>query len=119
MTQLAIGNVTMDCENAAELAGFYAALLERPIDPGASVHFATVGKQTGDRPVLMFIKVPDPTPGKNRIHLDLHTAAVAAEVERAVGLGAKHVGDFDEYGAVWTTLADPQGNLFDIGRPAS
>ena len=37
------------------------------------------------------------------------------EVARAVGLGAKQVADFAEYGAVWTTLADPEGNVFDIG----
>jgi hypothetical protein len=29
-------------------------------------------------------------------------------------LGAKHIGDFDEYGAKWSTLAAPEGNLFDI-----
>jgi hypothetical protein len=27
------------------------------------------------------------------------------------------VGEYDEYGAIWTTLADPEGNLFDIGLP--
>jgi predicted enzyme related to lactoylglutathione lyase len=63
----------------------------------------------------MFIRVPERTPGKNSVHLDLHAPDVPAEVARAVGLGAKHVADFAEYGAVWTTLADPEGNLFDIG----
>jgi predicted enzyme related to lactoylglutathione lyase len=64
----------------------------------------------------MFIHVPDRTPGKNSVHVDLHTPDVPAAVARATALGAKPVADFDEYGAVWTTLADPEGNLFDIGR---
>lgn len=63
----------------------------------------------------MFIQVPDRTPGKNSIHLDLHTADLPGAVARAVGLGAEQVADFAECGAVWTTLPDPEGNLFDIG----
>ena len=74
------------------------------VAPGASEYFATVGSG----PVLMFIKVPDPTPGKNRVHLDLHTTDIGEHVARAVSLGAKHVADFAEYGAVWTTLTDPE-----------
>lgn len=115
MTELVIAHVTVDCAHAADLAGFYAALLDRQVDDGASEYFATVGRSTGARPVLMFIKVPDRTPGKNSIHLDLHTPDVAAGVARATALGAKPVADFDEYGAVWTTMTDPEGNLFDIG----
>jgi len=117
MSELGIAHVTFDCGgNATELAGFYAGLLRREVDEGASPFFATVGRSAGAAPVLMFIRVPDRTPGKNSVHLDLHTPDLAGEVARAVSLGAKHVGDFDEYGAVWTTLADPEGNLFDIGR---
>ena len=116
MTELSVAHVTVDCQHhAGELAGFYAALLDRPVDPGASEYFATVGRGSGAPPVLMFIRVPERTPGKNSVHLDLHAPDVPAEVARAVGLGAKHVADFAEYGAVWTTLADPEGNLFDIG----
>ena len=115
MTDLAIAHVTVDCTDAAALAGFYAALLDRPVDPEATGFFATVGRTTGAQPVLMFIQVPDRTPGKNSIHLDLHTTDLPGEVARAVGLGAKQVADFAEYGAVWTTLSDPEGNLFDIG----
>ncbi len=119
MTGLAIAHVTVDCTHASNLAAFYAELLNRPVDGEASEFFATVGRETGAQPVLMFIRVPDRTPGKNSVHLDLHTADVAAEVARAVSLGARRVADFTEYGVVWTTLADPEGNLFDIGSGAT
>ena len=115
MTDLTIANLTVDCTDAATLAGFYAALLERPVDPDANEFFATVGRSVGATPVLMFIKVPDRTPGKNSVHLDLHAADLPGAVARAVGLGAKQVADFAEFGMVWTTLTDPEGNVFDIG----
>jgi predicted enzyme related to lactoylglutathione lyase len=115
---LSLGNVTVDCTHAANLAGFYASLFDREVDLCASEFFATVGR-TGAGPVLMFIQVPDPTPGKNRVHLDLHTSDIRGQVARAVSLGAKQVADFAEYGAVWTTLTDPEGNVFDIGDGGS
>ena len=113
-----IANLTVDCSgDASALAGFYAQLLGKSVDEGASPYFATVGRGK-EVPVLMFIRVPDRTPGKNSVHLDLHSEDISAAVERAVSLGAKHVNDFDEYGAKWTTLADPEGNLFDVGKPS-
>jgi hypothetical protein len=112
MSDLSIAHVTIDCTGSAqELAGFYAELLGSRINDGGSEFFATVATT----PVLMFIRVPDRTPGKNAIHLDLLGTDKDAEIERAIGLGAKRLNDYDEYGAVWSTLADPEGNLFDIG----
>jgi hypothetical protein len=66
----------------------------------------------------MFIQVPEPNVGKNRVHVDLLAADWRAEVERVVGLGATKVGEFDESGAAWATLADAEGNLFDIAAHA-
>ena len=63
----------------------------------------------------MFIAVPEPRQGKNRVHLDLVSTDRQAVVERALSLGATKVGEFDEYGTQWTTLADPEGNVFDVG----
>ncbi|MGY0502685.1 VOC family protein [Nocardia sp. FBN12] len=113
---IALANVTIDCDNAASLAAFYAELMDTTVDPEASEFFATVGKSAGTTPLLMFIKVPDKTPGKNVVHLDFASAQSPDYIERAISLGAKHIADFDEYGGQWTTLADPEGNLFDIGK---
>ncbi|WP_194816852.1 VOC family protein [Nocardia sp. XZ_19_385] len=110
-----LGYITFDVDDAAALAQFYAELLGKTVDPEANRQFATVGVQAGDSPGLMFIRVPDKTPGKNVVHLDLASPNRQEEVQRAVGLGAKHIGDFDEFGQQWSTLADPEGNLFDIG----
>ncbi|WP_227984921.1 VOC family protein [Nocardia spumae] len=112
---LALSNITFDCADAATLANFYGRLLDRPVNPDANRYFATVGSAE-QGPTLMFTAVPDKTPGKNAVHLDLSAPDWRAQIERAVALGAEHIGDFDEYGVRWATLADPEGNLFDIGR---
>ncbi|WP_024801061.1 VOC family protein [Nocardia sp. BMG51109] len=112
---LRLANIAVDCADAAALAEFYAALLQRPVDPDANTYFATIGRTTPE-PTLMFLCVPDKNPGKNVVHLDLVATDRRAEIERASSLGAKHIADFDEYGTVWSTLADPEGNLFDIAQ---
>jgi len=68
---------------------------------------------------MMFLAVPEPRQGKNRLHLDLVATDLSAEVDRAVGLGATKVAEFDEYGTRWVTLTDPEGNVFDIGVGSS
>jgi predicted enzyme related to lactoylglutathione lyase len=109
-------NITVDCTDAAAaLAGFYAHLLDTPVDPDANEYFATVGHEAMS-PTLMFIKVSDKNPGKNVVHLDLSAPDRSEQIERAISLGAKHIADYDEYGVSWTTLADPEGNLFDIAQ---
>ncbi len=113
---VSLAHVVIDCRNAAELAAFWSLVLERPVDEGASEYFATVGA-SGDaplRPLFMFLQVPEERAVKNRVHPDFNTADLAAEVDRLVALGAVKVGEFDEYGTRWVTLADPEGNVFDV-----
>jgi predicted enzyme related to lactoylglutathione lyase len=113
---IGFGQVVIDSQRADEIAAFWSALLERPVNEGANQFYAMI-PASDDRtfPALMFLAVPEPRQGKNRMHLDLNAADLPAEVERAVALGATKVADFDEYGARWTTLTDPEGNVFDIG----
>lgn len=114
---ITMAHITVDSANAGSLAGFYAEVLGRAVDPDANEFFATIGK-VGDDPLpvaMMFLQVPEGRSGKNRVHVDFHSATWQSEVDRAIAAGATRVGDFDEYGATWTTLSDPEGNLFDIG----
>ena len=110
--------VVFDCRNAAALAAFYAEVLQQTVDPEANEFFATVGLRGDDKLLtgLMFIQVPEAAVGKNRLHIDLHSPTADDDVARAIGAGAERVGDFDEYGTRWTTLRDPEGNLFDIAQ---
>jgi hypothetical protein len=111
-----IEHIVFDAANAQALAQFWAQVLERDVDPDANQYFATIGRSGGERlrPVFMFLAVPEGKVGKNRLHVDLASRTRQADVERALAAGATHIGDFDEYGTRWTTLADIEGNVFDI-----
>lgn len=52
--------------------------------------------------------MPEAKGSKNRLHLDLAVASLPDAKERATGLGAAVVGDFDG----WSVLCDPFGNEF-------
>lgn len=107
-------SITYDCGNAAELAGFWSSVLERPVADGASAEMAAIPPADGTGPHWYFMQVPEGKIAKNRMHPDLTTADLAAEVDRIVGLGAKTAGEFDEGGMRWATLQDPEGNEFDV-----
>ncbi|MFT6292527.1 MAG: putative enzyme related to lactoylglutathione lyase [Ilumatobacter sp.] len=118
---LGIAAITIDCQNAATLAAFWSAALDRPIDPdseesGAS--FASIGRTvpTPGALAMMFIKVPEGKSAKNRVHLDLNAGDCAVEIDRLVGLGATVVHDKHEWGITWTTLTDPEGNEFCVAN---
>jgi hypothetical protein len=65
-------------------------------------------------PTLLFQTVPDPTPGKVRLHLDLNATDrdQDAELERLLGLGAVRADVGQSGGESWHVLADPEGNEF-------
>jgi uncharacterized glyoxalase superfamily protein PhnB len=108
--------ITFDCGNAAELAEFWARVTDRKVDAGGSATFTSVGvedEQPG-RPRMMFFTVPEGKSAKNRLHLDLMTSDLDAEAERLVSFGATRGAEFEEFGAHWITLTDPEGNEFDL-----
>jgi glyoxalase superfamily protein len=68
---------------------------------------------------LVFVPVPEPKTGKNRVHLDLATESVThqrAEVKRLLALGAAPA-DIGQGDVPWTVLADPEGNEFCVLDP--
>ena len=114
---LGFKQVVFDAAQADELGRFWAALVGREVEPGANRFFAVVpGSEDGGFPKLMFIAVPEPRTSKNRLHLDFGSEDRKRAVDRAISLGASHVADYNEFGVEWTTLADPEGNLFDIAQ---
>ena len=59
---------------------------------------------------LCFQRVPEPPSEPLRLHLDLlGGAGQAEEVERLLGLGARHL-DIGQRDVPWVVLADPEGN---------
>ena len=105
-------NITFDTTDPEKLAQWWAKALGGQVNPVAPPFFAVVSVPDG--PGLAFQQVEDPTPGKNRIHLDFSTADREAEVKRLVDLGASETGrgNFGEF--EWVVLADPDGNAFCV-----
>ena len=51
-----------------DIAGFWSALLERPVNDGANQFVAMIpASADGSFPALMFLAVPEPRHGKNRM----------------------------------------------------
>jgi hypothetical protein len=116
--------VVVDCADPEPVATFWAAALgwrrthtssgggEIVLEPPEG------GREDGVSPDLLFVRVPDPTPGKNRLHLDLRPTDQAAEVTRLEALGATRVdvGQAERAGASWVVMADVEGNEFCVLR---
>jgi predicted enzyme related to lactoylglutathione lyase len=107
--------VSFDARDAQVVASFWAGVLERTVADGAGVDNAAV---EGDPAIpgsrIGFHRVPESKTVKNRMHLDLITADFDAEVDRIVGLGATKLNEVKKGSAHWVTLADPEGNEFDV-----
>jgi hypothetical protein len=124
-----IRDVVFDSRHPASLARFWASVLEdyavAPYDQVEldRLHAAgiddleddptvLVEPQAGGTPRLWFQWVPESKLVKNRVHLDLTCADMGAEVDRLTRLGALVLAQHEH----WVTMADPEGNEFDVMR---
>ena len=113
-----ITTVVVDCVDHEKLAAFWCAVLGYEVIDRERDDWVEIGPPgqppKGPVPTLLFQTVPDPTPGKNRLHLDLNATDrdQDAELDRLLGLGATRadVGQTGEES--WHVLADPEGNEF-------
>jgi catechol 2,3-dioxygenase-like lactoylglutathione lyase family enzyme len=136
--------ITFDCADPDALCLFWAEVLGyqlQPPPPGFETWDAfldSVGVPEDQRnsrsaamplegagPRLFFQRVPEGKTAKNRVHLDVRSApglagdermaALQAESERLVGLGARRLRRVDPDGAMETgfiVMQDPEGNEF-------
>jgi predicted enzyme related to lactoylglutathione lyase len=112
---LSIEMVTVDCRDPRALAQWWARQLGGNVLEGfEGDDFVMVAVEGGAR--LGFQRVAEPTPGKNRMHLDLAASDRDAEVARLVADGAREVERHEVSGFVWVVLADPEGNLFCVSQ---
>jgi predicted enzyme related to lactoylglutathione lyase len=113
---LRVGMVTFDCRDARSLAGWWAHQTGGEIVADHDGEFLMVAPAEQGYPVLGFQKVSDPTPGKNRVHLDLEAPDRELAVERLLGEGALEVARHETPSFAWVVLADPEGNQFCVSQ---
>lgn len=119
-----LDSVVVDAAEPGRLGRFWADALGWAVteeDPGGvrvAVPDAPVWGD-GGTPALVFVAVPEPKVGKNRVHLDLATPSVKAQraiVERLEDLGASRV-DIGQEETPWVVMVDPEGNELCVLDP--
>lgn len=116
--QITLGAINMKAKDTSALAEFWALVTGAVPSPiGNSVYLPAV-EPAGF--AMFFQPLDGPRPEHQMSHLDLTVpwGSRQAQVERLRSLGATHQWDvLDEVPHVqWTTLADPEGNLFCVAE---
>ena len=116
---ISLGMVTIDTPNPLALANWWAMQLGGEVQPSDTEYFYTVAAP-GVPGLLGFQHVDDPTPGKNRLHLDFNYPAGSDRlpvIAAFVAAGATHLERHDYEGFGWDRFEDPDGNQFCVGDP--
>lgn len=119
-----IRSITFDCADPYALVGFWGQVTgyrEHPDYPNepADPEGLLVPAGSAEGTALLFVTVPEPKTVKNRVHLDVVPTERTRdeEITRLLALGATLVADHRRPdGTGWATLADPEGNEFDVER---
>jgi len=112
--------IVIDCSDLDRSARFWTGVLGYTAATAGSGRYRTLIPEDGSGVEVLLQRTRDAKHGKNRLHLDLRTADLAAEVSRITGLGATVLTarPVVEDGLQWHILADPDGNEFCILQPA-
>lgn len=113
---LSLAMITVDTTDATSLSAWWADQLGGTIEQENDGWFVVVGMPSMSQK-MAFQKVEDPTPGKNRLHLDLSSPDLDAETDRLLAAGAGLVERREMPGFRWHTLTDPDGNEFCVSGP--
>ncbi|MBG0561878.1 VOC family protein [Actinoplanes aureus] len=117
-----ISHTTVDATDAYQLSSWWQQVLDYvddPEDPNEPGHEECLIISRDGRHRVLFIEVPEPKQGKNRIHFDLRPVEGTRdeEYERLIALGAKPVDDLRlADGSGWVVFNDPEGNEFCLLR---
>jgi predicted enzyme related to lactoylglutathione lyase len=116
--------IVIDCSDLDRSARFWAGVLGYAASPpgdslAGSERYRSLQPESGVGIDVLLQRVPDLKSQKNRLHLDLRTPDLEAEVRRVLGLGASLLtGEpVAEDGWLWHILADPDGNEFCVLQP--
>jgi len=110
---LTFDEICIDARDATALGTWWSGVLgwANDVDEDGDV---VLQAPAGAGPNWIFIAVPDEKVVKNRLHLDFRPGDQQAEVDRVIGLGARHVDIGQRGDESWVVLADPEGNEFCI-----
>jgi predicted enzyme related to lactoylglutathione lyase len=110
--------IVIDCSDLERSARFWCGVLGYTASP-PSTRYRALAPESGVGIEVLLQRVPDVKGQKNRLHFDLRTPDLEAEVSRVLGLGARLLTTqpVAEGGWLWHILADPDGNEFCVLQP--
>jgi catechol 2,3-dioxygenase-like lactoylglutathione lyase family enzyme len=118
-----IHNVTFDARDPRLLGRFWSRVTGYAVvDERDDFVRLQAPDELGVR-LILFLRVEDPTPGKNRVHVDLAAGQPQEEIDRLLRLGASLADERvdgqpqwrEANGIRWVVLRDPEGNEFCVG----
>lgn len=115
--------LVLDCSNLESSVRFWTEVLgyeaTGPVSGPPAAQYRSLYPPGGTGIELLLQSVPDVKLQKNRLHLDLRTGDLEAEVRRVAALGARMLTHQPvvEEGWRWHVLADPDGNEFCVLQP--
>src|SRR4051794_6561369 len=108
-------SLCFDANDPLRVARFWASALGWEIDDESDEEIGVLPTDGTPFP-LLFLPVPEPKGGKNRLHLDLVSESSEHQselVDRLIALGAQRV-DIGQGDVAWVVMADPEGNEFCV-----
>ena len=111
--------IVIDCGDLDRSARFWCGVLGYLAEPSPSVRYRSLVPDGGHGIEVLLQRVNDGKAAKNRLHLDLRTGDLGAEIGRITALGASVLTEepITEEGWRWHVLADPDGNEFCVLQP--
>lgn len=107
-----LGSLVIDChtDDLGAAARFWSQVLGRPVKEVADAQENYVGLVThDDEPVIEVQRVDHPS----RVHLDIESDDIEAEVRRLEALGARKIATI----RTWVVMEAPTGHRFCVIRP--
>lgn len=108
-----IGSIVMDCDDFPRMMAFWQAALHYVPREAPEDESVVLKDPAGRGPNVAINRTSEGPLDEYRLHLDLYTFDPEGEVERLLRLGATLKRAARE-GSDFVTLADPDGNLFDV-----
>ncbi len=101
--------IVIDCNDLEASSAFWAAALGTEVASEVEPPYRALNAMPGGLRILLQ-EVPEAKTAKSRIHLDIETDDVEAEVRRLEGLGAFRQQQVQH----WWVMLDPSGNEFCV-----
>ncbi len=111
--------IVIDCSDLERSARFWSEVLGYTAGQASTGPYRSLQPASGAGIDVLLQRVADVKRQKNRLHLDLRTPDLEAEVRRVLDLGATLLTrqPVAEDGWYWHILADPDGNEFCVLQP--